>query len=65
MKLYIKRDVSADGGGFEIFNALGELKYTVSVSAERQKQQLVMNTAGSAADPDAGGGDGLPDQAAV
>ena len=49
MKLYIKRDASADGGGFEIYNALGELKYSVFVSTERQKQQLLIKTADGSA----------------
>lgn len=42
MKLYLKRDISPDGGGFEVFDALGSLKYTVSVLTERQKQQLII-----------------------
>ncbi len=42
MKLYIKRDISADGGGFEVYDGLGAMKYSVSLLTERQKQQLII-----------------------
>lgn len=46
MKLFLIRNTSPDGGGFAIFNSLGQPKYTVSLYSERQKQQLIMNNTG-------------------